>query len=180
MTPQGWRGSKFKRKNVKKNRALARPFVEESASSLGENASPLHALGPTIDDLAHCEPRADAKTKRSQQFDKTRSEQAPCERVVRDARPVLAAMMIATCGIAQCALRSSECSVSTCAELGWKSFSDLGTCVEPDASPLAGCSGPMDWEAAHDACESVGGRLCTAHELTAARGAGCPSPGTAF
>ena len=69
------------------------------------------------------------------------------------------------------------CSARTCADLGWSSFGSPGVCVELDASPLAGCSELMNWVAAHDACESVGGRLCTAHELTAARGAGCGSHG---
>ena len=69
------------------------------------------------------------------------------------------------------------CSARTCAELGWSSFGSPGVCVELDASPLAGCSGPVNWAAAHEACESVGGRLCAAHELAAARGAGCGSHG---
>ena len=70
-----------------------------------------------------------------------------------------------------------ECSERTCAELGWNSFGSPGSCVEPDASPLANCSRFATWTAAHDACESVGGRLCEAHELAAARGAGCGSNG---
>ena len=50
------------------------------------------------------------------------------------------------------------CSARTCAELGWNSFGSPGVCVEPDASPLAGCSESATWTAAHDACESVGVR----------------------
>ena len=93
---------------------------------------------------------------------------------------VLGALLRLAAAEAPTVMRDSThvgCSARTCAELGWNSFGSPGVCVELDASPLAGCSEPMNWAAAHDACESVGGRLCTTHELTAAHGASCGSRG---
>jgi len=72
--------------------------------------------------------------------------------------------------------RSRAFSESNCTTLGWSTAGgSASVCGESDASPLAGCSGALNWSAAVSFCEAVGARLCTKAEIDAdeAAGTGC-------
>ena len=57
-----------------------------------------------------------------------------------------------------------DCSVSSCASLGWDNAESYGAddvCSASNQPPLSGCSSNMVWSEARDVCQGVGARLCT-------------------
>jgi hypothetical protein len=57
-----------------------------------------------------------------------------------------------------------ECSLSSCATLGWANAGTFGAddvCGASNQPPLPGCSTSKLWSDARDVCKAVGARLCT-------------------
>ena len=71
-------------------------------------------------------------------------------------------------------VRSAECSVKTCTELGWTNYDDgdVQKCAERDDNPLGDCQEDADYTTALTFCGAADSRLCTYAELFAGAGVG--------